>query len=149
MFKRKSIEIRLCLFMFTMSYWKILSIQFGVFFIYCRSTILNKSCIKKKSIEKEITIFSLIFGSWFLFLLGLLNNICSFVTFRRSKCLRTGVGYYLLWMCVVNQIDLTLLALRLTHLTLNITNFRSDPQLDTVFCKLLNYLLIAFSRIPY
>jgi hypothetical protein len=52
-------------------------------------------------------------------------------------------------MSVVNQIDLTLLAFRLTHLTLNTTNFRSDPQLDTIYCKLLNYLLIAFSRIPY
>jgi hypothetical protein len=101
------------------------------------------------SIEKQMSIFSLIFCSWLLFLLGLLNNICSFVTFCRSKCLRTGIGHYLLWMSVFNQIDLTLLALRLTHLTLNTSNFRSNLGVDIVFCKTLNYLLIAFSRIPY
>jgi hypothetical protein len=119
------------------------------YFSFTVDQLFSTNLESKRSKEKQITIFSLIFGSWLLFLLGLLNNICSFVTFRRSKCLQTGIGHYLFWMSVFNQIDLTLLALRLTHLTLNTTDFRSDPRVDKVFCKTLNYLLIAFSRIPY
>jgi hypothetical protein len=111
--------------------------------------LFSTNFVSKRSIEKQMTIFSLIFGSSLLFLLGLLNNICSFVTFRRSKCLRTGIGHCLLWMSVFNQINLTLLVLRLIHLILNTNNFRSNPRVDKIFCKILNYLLIAFSRIPY
>lgn len=99
--------------------------------------------------EKYRTIISVIFGSWLLFLFGLLNNICCFVTFRRSKCVRVGIGYYLLCMSIVNEINLTFFALRLTHLTLNMTNFRSNPFVDKIVCKILNYILISSSRIPY
>jgi hypothetical protein len=52
-------------------------------------------------------------------------------------------------MSVTNQINLTFLALRLTHLTLNNTSFRSDSSVDTILCKILNYFLISSGRIPY
>jgi hypothetical protein len=101
------------------------------------------------NLVSRITIVLLIFISWLLFVIGLLNNLCSFVTFRRAKCLRNGIGHYLLWMSVTNQINLLFLALRLTHLTLNTTGFRSNPYVDRILCKILNYLLISSGRIPY
>ncbi len=119
------------------------------YFSFTVDQLFTKNLASKRSIENQIATVLLIFISWFLFLIGLLNNICCFVTFRRVKCLRNGIGHYLLWMSVINQINLTLLGIRLTHLTLNTTNFRSDPYVDKIFCKILNYLLISSGRIPY
>jgi hypothetical protein len=119
------------------------------YFSFTVDQLFAKNLASKGSIENQIATVLLIFVSWFLFLIGLLNNICSFVTFRRIKCLRNGIGHYLLWMSVINQINVTLLGIRLTHLTLNTTDFRSDPFVDTILCKILNYLLISSGRIPY
>ncbi len=84
-----------------------------------------------------------------MFFLGLLNNFCSFITFRRRKCLRNGIGQYLLYMSIINEINLGVLAARLIHLSLIITSLHSHTTLDTVLCKLLSYLLSCSSRIPY
>ncbi len=132
------------------------------FVCLCRRCDSGKSCefsseyfsftvdqLLSRNLVSKITIVLLIFVSWFLFLIGLLNNICCFETFRRVKCLRNGIGHYLLWMSVTNQINLTFLALRLTHLTLNKTSFRSNSYVDRILCKILNYLLISSGRIPY
>jgi hypothetical protein len=119
------------------------------YFSFTVDQLFSRNFLSKKSIENQLTIVLLIFVSWFLFLIGLLNNLCCFVTFRCVKCLRNGIGHYLLWMSVTNQINLTFLALRLTHLTLNTTGFRSNSSVDRIFCKILNYLLISSDRIPY
>ncbi len=119
------------------------------YFSFTVDQLFSRNLVSKGPTEKQITIVLLIFVSWFLFLIGLFNNLCSFVTFRRVKCLRNGIGHYLLWMSVTNQINLLFLALRLTHLTLNTTGFRSNSYVDRILCKILNYLLISSGRIPY
>jgi hypothetical protein len=110
--------------------------------------LFSTSLASERPTEKQTTIGLLMFASWLLFLLGWLNNICSFATFHRSKCRRVGIGYYLLCMSVVNQINLSLLALRLTHMVLNAQSY-SDPLFILIGCKMLNYLLVTSSRIPY
>lgn len=98
---------------------------------------------------QERTFYLLIIAPLILFLCGMLNNLCCYVTFRRRKCLRNGIGQYLLFMSVVNGINLGVLTARLIHISLHITNLRSDVTLDKIFCKLLSYLLNCTSRTTY
>ena len=69
------------------------------------------------------------------------NNLFSFLTLRRRPCLRHGVGHYLLWMSVINQINLAFFVLRLIHLTVKISDQSPSLMWDDLFCKSLNYLL--------
>ena len=96
------------------------------------------------------TISLVIFFSLFLFFFALLNNLFSFFTFRRSSCLRFGVGHYLLWMSVVNQVSITLLVVRLVHLVVNITGTLSfSSSTNDRLCKSLNYFLSSSTRLVY
>jgi hypothetical protein len=101
------------------------------------------------SVKQKITLRLLIIGPFLLVLIALPNNIFSFVTFRRQKCLCNGVGQYLFFMSIINQISLSVLAARLIHLSITITGFQSNPIVDNILCKVLNYLLICFTRIAY
>ena len=101
------------------------------------------------------TIISLlIFFSLLLFSLALPNNLFSFVTLRCGPCLRYGIGHYLLWMSVVNQINLAFFVARLRHLIVNISK-KSSPSSssssvwDDLWCKSLNYFLSSSIRIVY
>jgi hypothetical protein len=99
--------------------------------------------------RQTTTIALLILFCLFTFLLALSNNIFSFVTLRHDCCLRHGVGHYLLWMSIINQLSLTLLTARLLHLMLILTGFRSSPLVNALFCKLLSYLLTCVTRLSY
>ena len=100
--------------------------------------------------RQTTTISLLIFFSLFTFFLALPNNLFSFVTLRRRSCLRHGVGHYLLWMSIINQLSLTFLLARLLHLTLNITSsFSSSSMTNDLLCKALNYLLSSSIRMVY
>jgi hypothetical protein len=118
-------------------------------FSFTLDQLFSTDLLAENLIMRQSVLYSLITGSWFIFLLGLVNNIFSFTTFRRPRCRRNGIGQYLLFMSIVNQISLGLLACRLTHLTINITSHRFNPLLDIILCKLLSYLLTASSRITY
>ena len=98
---------------------------------------------------RHATYYSLIIAPLLLILIGLLNNVCCFVTFRRPRCLRNGTGHYLYAMALCNQLTLAFLALRLIHLTLNISSPYSFPALDNALCKTSNYLLAASTRLTY
>ena len=96
---------------------------------------------------RQVTFYSLILGPCVLLMIGLINNLCCFVTFRRSKCLRNGIGHYLLSMTIINQINLACLVIRFTHLTVNIASPYSLRQFDMIFCKLSNYFLVTSTRL--
>jgi len=96
-----------------------------------------------------MTLCLLIIGSLLLALIALPNNIFSFVTFRRQKCLSNGVGQYLFYMSIINQINLSVLVARLIHLSIIVTDLRYHPIIDSILCKVLNYLLICSTRIAY
>ena len=96
--------------------------------------------------RSSVTLSLLVLLSLLAFLLAIPNNLFSFVTFRQPICLRNGVGHYLLCLSLINQLNLGVFVARLTHLTLNITNRSS---LNTLLCKLLNYLLVSSSRLVF
>ena len=83
------------------------------------------------------------------FLFAIPNNVFSFVTFRRSPCLRNGVGHYLLCLSVINQINLGLFLARLTHLAISITSTSSASNLNNILCKSLNYFLLSTGRMVF
>jgi hypothetical protein len=74
-----------------------------------------------------------------VFLLALPSNLCALLTFRRPRCLRVGVGHYLLCLSVVNQVTMTFLLLRLTHVTLLITRPQSARYLPSGLCGLFAF----------
>ena len=100
------------------------------------------------SARRETTFSLLLVFSLLGFIFALPNNLFSFVTLRRRSCLHQGVGHYLLWLSVVNQLTLAFLTARLLHLSVIISISRSSsPWIDDLFCKLLNYLLICSTRL--
>jgi hypothetical protein len=101
------------------------------------------------SVKQKITVRFLIIGPLLLALIALPNNVFSFITFRRQKCLSNGVGQYLFYMSIINQISLSVLAARLIHLSTTITSFQSSPVVDNILCKVLSYLLVCFTRVAY
>ena len=117
-------------------------------FSFTLDQLFSTNLASKNAGVRETTVFLLLFGSWLFFLIGLPNNLCSFVTFHRIKCRRTGAGHYLRCMSIANQINLGFFALRLTHLVWN-TSYGLSPTMATILCKVLNYLLVTSSRVPY
>ena len=101
------------------------------------------------SAGKETTIQLLIMGSLVAFILSIPNNLFAFVTLNRKRCLRTGIGQYLLYMSVINQISLGFLATRLIHLAVKSIAMSSSSTGNGILCKLFHYLLISSSRTVY
>ena len=99
--------------------------------------------------RKQSTISLLGFFSILAFFLAIPNNLFTFFTIRRGSCLRHGIGHYLLWMSVINQINLLFLVLRLLHLIVNMTDVSLSSRWNDGLCKSLNYLLSSSSRMVY
>ena len=100
-------------------------------------------------IQQKTTLILLIIIPLLLFLVALPNNLFSVVTFRRQNCLRNGIGQYLLYMSLINQFNLGLLAARSIHIVLNITDVHCTPMVNHYLCKIFNYLLTSSSRMVY
>jgi hypothetical protein len=76
-----------------------------------------------------------------LFIIGLFNNICSFVTFKRPTPRKFGVGNYLLIVSCLNQIALFCLLFKFIEITFGIINVGS--------CKAISYFLSIMTRSSY
>ncbi len=76
-----------------------------------------------------------------LFMIGLFNNICSFVTFKRPTPRKFGVGNYLLIVSCLNQIALFCLLFKFMEITIGIINVGS--------CKAISYFLSVMTRSTY
>lgn len=98
---------------------------------------------------KYLTIIVLIIVSVILFLVGLLNNLCCFVTFRQKKCRHNGIGEYLFYMSIINQLNLTFCLHRFLHMTINVLHPDFFLTFNTIFCKLINYFLLTSTRLTY
>ena len=101
------------------------------------------------SSNKKIIVGILIFIPLFLFLLALPNNIFCLMTFVRPRCLCNGIGQYLLYMSVINQLNLAFLSCRLIHLVVNMNELHSHPTVHAYMCKIFVYLLTTSSRMVY
>ena len=84
-----------------------------------------------------------------LFVIGLMNNICCYVTFNRSKPLLVGNGHYLRTASIINQITLLLLLFKLIHLVLSVKGFIVHQMINRILCKVLSYLVVCSTRISY
>ncbi|CAF3593783.1 unnamed protein product [Rotaria sp. Silwood1] len=73
-----------------------------------------------------------------LFIVGLFNNICSFITFKRSAPRKAAAGNYLLIASGLNQAALLCLLLKLIQITFEIPNEH--------LCKAISYLLSVLTR---
>ena len=101
------------------------------------------------SCGRETISRSIIIGALLSFFLAIPNNLFTIVTLQRRSCRQTGIGYYLLYISFIHQINLGLVSARLIHLSLIITHPRFQSTIDNVLCKLLNYFLICFTRTSY
>jgi hypothetical protein len=88
--------------------------------------------------EGKIIYLSLMF---LLFLIGLFNNLCSFVTFKRPTPRKFGVGNYLFIITCLNQMSLLCLLIKIIQITFGITNIES--------CKIVSYFFSVFTRLTY
>jgi uncharacterized membrane protein YidH (DUF202 family) len=115
-------------------------------FSFTFDQLFFQDLLSNNPVKRQTTFYFLIITPCLLFLLGLLNNICCFVTFRRPKCLRNGIGQYIFYMSIVNRINLTI---RLIHRTVNISNPYSYPTFDNALCKISSYLLTSSTHTTY
>jgi hypothetical protein len=85
-----------------------------------------------------------------IFLFGLFNNFCSFLTFIRPKPRKFGVGNYLFIIAIIDQCSLLLLLLKIIHIIIgaNGTLFEYE-RLNFYSCKFVSYLLSIFTRLTY
>jgi hypothetical protein len=118
-------------------------------FSFTLDQLFANDLLSNNRVTRQVTFYSLIITPCILFLLGLVNNIFCFVTFRRPRCLRNGIGQYLLYMSAINQLNLILLIIRVIHLAVNIVYPYSSLAFDNTICKMLSYLLTSSNRIIY
>jgi hypothetical protein len=90
--------------------------------------------------SREVKIIYLLMA-FLLFLIGLFNNLCSFMTFKRSTPRKFRVGNYLLIITCFNQMSLFFLLRKLIQITFGITNLES--------CKISSYLFSVMTRLTY
>ena len=102
-----------------------------------------------QSKNKNRTVVIMILLSLFSFILGIPNNLFSFVTFKRKQCLRNGVGQYLFCLSIVDQINLGALVMRIIHLMVNTIDGSPPSLIDDIFCRSLSYTLTCSSRLVY
>ena len=83
--------------------------------------------------------------TFILFTVGFVNNLCSFATFRRPTPRKLSVGNWLLLVTILNQCALLCLLGKLIHILLgSVTPWTNDTS-----CKMINYLLVLFTRSTY
>jgi hypothetical protein len=74
-------------------------------------------------------------------MVGLLNNSCSFITFKWPIPRKYATGTYLLLITCLNQLTLFCLLLKFIQITFGISSI--------VSCRLISYLLSVLTRSTY
>ena len=96
------------------------------------------SLLVNYSKQVKIVYVSIVF---LLFMIGLFNNICSLMTFKRPTPRKFGVGNYLLIVSCLNQIALLCLLFKFIEITVGI--------LDIGSCKSVPYFVSVMTRSTY
>ncbi len=114
------------------------------------SFTLDSLIVKDVQISKKLSTIVYVSITILIFLFGLFNNLCSFLTFVRPKARKVGVGNYLLIISVIDQCSLLLLLLKIIHIIFgtNGTLFYYE-RFNLYSCKIISYLLSVFTRIIY
>jgi hypothetical protein len=105
------------------------------------------SLIVKDSSEIRFVYLSI---ALIIFLIGLFNNICSLVTFKRRATRKSGTGNYLYIVSIVSQLSLLLLLLKIIHILISSNNLLDNIEsINEITCKTVSYLLSVFTRSTY
>ncbi len=114
------------------------------------SFTLDSLIVKDIQSSKKLSTIVYVSITLLIFLFGLCNNLCSFLTFVRAKPRKVGVGNYLLVISVIDQCSLLLLLLKIIHIIFgtNGTLFYYE-RFNLYSCKIISYLLSVFTRIIY
>ncbi|CAF0981912.1 unnamed protein product [Didymodactylos carnosus] len=105
------------------------------------------SLLSKDPFSVQLVYFCIVI---ILFIVGLFNNSCSFVTFKRSKPRKFGVGNYLFIVTILNQWSLLLLLFKVVHILLSAQHaFVHQYIIHLISCKLVSYLLSVLTRSSY
>ena len=85
-----------------------------------------------------------------MFFIGLLNNLGSFVTFKRLQPRKINVGIYLLIVSVLNQCALLCLLLKCIFIIVrSFGDLANISFTNMISCKMLSYLLSVSTRTTY
>jgi hypothetical protein len=76
--------------------------------------------------------------TFLLVIIGIFNNLCSFVTFKRPILKRTSVGNFLFTLSCINPLVLLVLFVKFVQITFKTSDLWS--------CKILSYFLSVFTR---
>ena len=98
---------------------------------------------------KRQTIIVLLGFTVVSFLVGMANNLFSFVTLRQQQCLRNGVGHYLLTLSLVNQLTLAFLCARIIHIIVILSSSSPHTLINDVCCKIFSFGLTCLLRISF
>jgi hypothetical protein len=114
------------------------------------SFTLDSLIVKDVQISTKLSTGVYVSITVLIFLFGLFNNLCSFLTFVRPKPRKVGVGNYLLVISVIDQCSLLFLLLKIIHIIFgtNGTLFYYE-RFNLYSCKIISYLLSVFTRIIY
>lgn len=82
--------------------------------------------------------------TFLLFVIGLLNNFCSFLTFKRQEPRKFRVGNYLLIVSILNQCALLCLFVKFLHILFGILGWTTHSS-----CKVVSYFLSTVTRSTY
>ena len=82
--------------------------------------------------------------AFLLFAVGLFNNLCSFLTFKRAEPRKFGVGNYLFVVAILNQSVLLALLCKFVHALLGTLGLTT-----VVSCKIISFILSAVTRSTY
>jgi hypothetical protein len=99
--------------------------------------------------HKKGVVIALIVGSLLYFLIALPNNVFAFVTVSKPACRRSSIAQYLLYMSLMNQLNLGVLVARLTHISVKISALIPPSSIDKLLCISFHYLLTSSSRLVY
>ena len=113
--------------------------------------VLIPSLVYATVLTRQVSFVVIISVVCFSLMIGTVNNLCMFVTFYRSKFLRTGVGNYLLVGSVIHQMTLSIAAFRIIHSVLSVAGYTAivHTTVNKILCKSLPFILASLSQLSY
>lgn len=105
--------------------------------------------LSSSTIKSKVAFAMYIFLPVFLFIYGIVNNLFSFVTFRRPKPRLNGVAHYLFMGSIVSQFSLLFLIMKIIYILIGIRGIFSHAMPSLILCKILSFSLSSSTRIYY
>lgn len=112
-------------------------------------TLFSADLFSSSLIKQKLSFIMYIVTSAFLFVYGIINNLFSFVTFRRPKLRLGGIGHYLLINSIISQFSLLFLLSKIVYILMGTKGNITQTIFSLILCKCLSYFLSTCTRISY